>query len=212
MSRDMITVGSTMRIPLLYRGEYSQWHERFMNYLEEQTDGEAMIKFYQNGDHHLPVYCSSVLDGTAPNDLPTLKDPNFGMSDSLALVLLLEKKTKVNKRKEKVAVQSESEGSDDEDISDLKKITALLAKAFNERIILLSLKQNNNLRNFFSFFFSKHRNQKESSHMQKGTIAEIHDQSEVDHNDSEDKDHLVDKLIKKFNQKILRKRINKAKI
>ncbi|GJW34760.1 integrase, catalytic region, zinc finger, CCHC-type containing protein [Tanacetum coccineum] len=29
-----------------------------------------------------------------------------------------------------------------------------------------------------------------------------HDQSEVDHNDSEDKDHLVDKLIKKFNHKI----------
>nr|GEW08000.1 integrase, catalytic region, zinc finger, CCHC-type, peptidase aspartic, catalytic [Tanacetum cinerariifolium] len=38
MSRDVITVGSTMRIPLLYRGEYSQWRERFMNYLEEQTD------------------------------------------------------------------------------------------------------------------------------------------------------------------------------
>ncbi|GJS62830.1 integrase, catalytic region, zinc finger, CCHC-type containing protein [Tanacetum coccineum] len=29
-----------------------------------------------------------------------------------------------------------------------------------------------------------------------------HDQLEVDHNDSKDKDHLVDKLIKKFNQKI----------
>nr|GEX00408.1 RNA-directed DNA polymerase, eukaryota [Tanacetum cinerariifolium] len=29
-----------------------------------------------------------------------------------------------------------------------------------------------------------------------------HDQSEVAHNDSEEKDHLVDKLIKKFNQKI----------
>nr|GFB65344.1 hypothetical protein [Tanacetum cinerariifolium] len=42
MSRDVITVGLTMRIPLLYRGEYSQWRERFMNYLEEQTDGEAM--------------------------------------------------------------------------------------------------------------------------------------------------------------------------
>nr|GEU36402.1 hypothetical protein [Tanacetum cinerariifolium] len=38
MSRDVITVGSTMRIPLLYRGEYSEWRERFMNYLEEQTD------------------------------------------------------------------------------------------------------------------------------------------------------------------------------
>nr|GEV23079.1 hypothetical protein [Tanacetum cinerariifolium] len=36
MSRDVITVGLTMRIPLLYRGEYSQWRERFMNYLEEQ--------------------------------------------------------------------------------------------------------------------------------------------------------------------------------
>nr|GEY83741.1 hypothetical protein [Tanacetum cinerariifolium] len=37
MSRDVFTVGSTMRIPLLYRGEYPQWVERFMNYLEEQT-------------------------------------------------------------------------------------------------------------------------------------------------------------------------------
>ncbi|GKC15554.1 hypothetical protein Tco_1012336 [Tanacetum coccineum] len=47
MSRDVITVGSTMRIPLLYQGEYSQWRERFMNYLEEQTDGEAMINSIQ---------------------------------------------------------------------------------------------------------------------------------------------------------------------
>nr|GEY95685.1 reverse transcriptase [Tanacetum cinerariifolium] len=48
MSRDVITVGSTMRILLLYRGEYSQWRERFMNYLEVQTDGEAMITSIQN--------------------------------------------------------------------------------------------------------------------------------------------------------------------
>nr|GEX46222.1 hypothetical protein [Tanacetum cinerariifolium] len=51
MSRDVITVGSTMRIPLLYRGEYSQWHEQFMNYLEEQTDGEAMINSIKNADY-----------------------------------------------------------------------------------------------------------------------------------------------------------------
>nr|GEX62132.1 retrovirus-related Pol polyprotein from transposon TNT 1-94 [Tanacetum cinerariifolium] len=49
MSRDVLTVGSTMRIPLLYRGEYSQWVERFMNYIEEQTDGEAMINSIKNG-------------------------------------------------------------------------------------------------------------------------------------------------------------------
>nr|GEU66845.1 hypothetical protein [Tanacetum cinerariifolium] len=51
MSRDMITVGLKIRISLLYRGEYSQWHERFMNYIEEQMDGE--------------------------NAIPTLKDPKF---------------------------------------------------------------------------------------------------------------------------------------
>ncbi|GJR77935.1 retrovirus-related pol polyprotein from transposon TNT 1-94 [Tanacetum coccineum] len=44
-------------------------------------------------------------------------------SDPLALVA---EKTKVSKRKERVVVQSEFEGSDDEDINDLKKITALL--------------------------------------------------------------------------------------
>ncbi|GJZ27168.1 hypothetical protein Tco_0571421 [Tanacetum coccineum] len=39
-----------------------------------------------------------------------------------------------------------------------------------------------------------------------------HDESEVDHNDSKEKDHLVDKLIKKFNQKIAKcqKHIEKA--
>nr|GEX42628.1 hypothetical protein [Tanacetum cinerariifolium] len=44
-----------MRISLLYRGEYSQWRERFMNYLEEQTDGEAMINSIHDGDQPLPV-------------------------------------------------------------------------------------------------------------------------------------------------------------
>nr|GEV18696.1 putative ribonuclease H-like domain-containing protein [Tanacetum cinerariifolium] len=55
ISRDVITVGSTMRIPLLYRGEYSQWRERFMNSLEEQT----------------------YVAGNAQNAPPTLKDLKF---------------------------------------------------------------------------------------------------------------------------------------
>nr|GEY38454.1 hypothetical protein [Tanacetum cinerariifolium] len=76
MSRDVITVGSTMRIPLLYRGEYSQWRERFMNYLEEQTDGEAMINSIQNGDQPLLVIAQVSLAGNAQNAPPTLKDPN----------------------------------------------------------------------------------------------------------------------------------------
>nr|GEZ53284.1 RNA-directed DNA polymerase, eukaryota [Tanacetum cinerariifolium]GEZ53623.1 RNA-directed DNA polymerase, eukaryota [Tanacetum cinerariifolium] len=63
-------------------------------------------------------------------------------SDPLALVA---EETKVSKRKEKVIVQLESEGSDDEDISDLKKITALLAKAFNRKKYYAK-PTNNNLR------------------------------------------------------------------
>nr|GEX33026.1 hypothetical protein [Tanacetum cinerariifolium] len=51
----------------------------------------------------------------------------------------------LSKRKEKVKVQTESEGSDDDDISDLKKITALLAKAFNRKKYYAK-PTNNNLR------------------------------------------------------------------
>nr|GEZ96827.1 hypothetical protein [Tanacetum cinerariifolium] len=46
-------------------------------------------------------------------------------SDPLALIA---EKMKVSKRKEKVVVSSNSEGSDADDFSELKKITALLAK------------------------------------------------------------------------------------
>ncbi|GJY43240.1 hypothetical protein Tco_0431453 [Tanacetum coccineum] len=258
MSRDMITVGSTMWIPLLYRGEYSKWSERFMNYLEEQTDRETMINSIKNGEQPLPVVAQVSLTGTAQNAPPTLKDPKFwtaeekktrkidrlarslliqglpndiyslidsndtakdlwdslerqmcgseyGEQDRKAVILyeyetfkategeklldtylrylqygtlmrqtknlmdinidalynilkqnqgdvndamgykkkavvvtsdplaLVAEKTKVSKRKEKVVVQSESKRSDDEDISDLKKITVLLAKAFNRK-------------------------------------------------------------------------------
>nr|GEX18770.1 hypothetical protein [Tanacetum cinerariifolium] len=48
-----------------------------MNYLEEQTDGEVMINSIQNGDHPLPIVAQVSLAGTAPNAIPTLKDPKF---------------------------------------------------------------------------------------------------------------------------------------
>nr|GEV33874.1 hypothetical protein [Tanacetum cinerariifolium] len=234
MSRDVLTVGSTIRIPLLYRVEYSQWRERFINYLEEQTDGEAMINSIQNGDHLFPIVAQVSLSGITQNAIPTLKDPKFwtakekktqkidrlarslliqrlsndiyslidsnkttkdlwdalerqmlgseyGEQDRKATILyeyktfkttkgeqlldtylcylqqnqgyvndtlgykkkpivvtsdplaLVAEKTKVSKHKKKVKVQTESEGSDDEDSSDLKKITALLAKAFTRK-------------------------------------------------------------------------------
>nr|GEY82313.1 hypothetical protein [Tanacetum cinerariifolium] len=87
MSREVIMVGSTMRIPLLYRGEYSQWREQFMNYLEEQTDGEVMINFIQNSDHPLPVVAQidrlarSLLIQGLPNDIYSLIDSNDTAKD-----------------------------------------------------------------------------------------------------------------------------------
>nr|GEV74173.1 hypothetical protein [Tanacetum cinerariifolium] len=77
MSRDVLTVGSTMRIPLLYRGEYSQWVERIMNYLEEQTDGKAMINSINNGDQPLPRVTKVSIAGTTSTEQPRLKDKSM---------------------------------------------------------------------------------------------------------------------------------------
>nr|GEV78164.1 copia protein [Tanacetum cinerariifolium] len=73
----MFNVGSTMRIPLLYRGEYSQWVERFINYLEEQTNGEAMINCIKNGDQPLPRVTQVSIAGTSSTEQPPLKDKSM---------------------------------------------------------------------------------------------------------------------------------------
>nr|GFC29093.1 hypothetical protein [Tanacetum cinerariifolium] len=77
MSRDVLTIGSTMRIPLLYRGEYYQWVERFMNYLEEQTDGKVMINSIKNGDQPLPRVTQVSIARTASTEQPPLKDKSM---------------------------------------------------------------------------------------------------------------------------------------
>nr|GFB56106.1 hypothetical protein [Tanacetum cinerariifolium] len=95
MSRDVITVGSKMRISLLYRGEYSQWRERFMNYLEEQTDGEAMINSVHNGDQPLPVIAQVSLAGNAQNAPPTLKDPKFWTVEEKKIQKIIDRKSAI---------------------------------------------------------------------------------------------------------------------
>nr|GEY76324.1 hypothetical protein [Tanacetum cinerariifolium] len=77
MSQDVLIVGSTMRIPLLYRGEYSQWVERFMNYLEEQTNEEAMINSIKNGDQPLPRVTQVSIAETSSSEQPPLKDKSM---------------------------------------------------------------------------------------------------------------------------------------
>nr|GEV36923.1 hypothetical protein [Tanacetum cinerariifolium] len=72
----------------------------------------------------------------------TFKATEGEFSDPLALIA---EKTKVSKSKEKAIVSSESVGSEADDFSELKKITALLAKAFNQKKFY-SKPTNNNLR------------------------------------------------------------------
>nr|GEU87772.1 hypothetical protein [Tanacetum cinerariifolium] len=88
--------------------------------------------------------------GDVNNALGYKKKAVVDTSDPLAFVA---EKMKVSKHKEKVEVQSESKESDDEDISDLKKITALLAKAFNRKKYYAKPK-NNNLRTSSAPFFA----------------------------------------------------------
>nr|GEW96607.1 hypothetical protein [Tanacetum cinerariifolium] len=49
-------------------GEYSQWVKRFMNYLEEQTDGEEMINSIKNGDQPLPRVTQVSIAGTTSTE------------------------------------------------------------------------------------------------------------------------------------------------
>nr|GEX27793.1 hypothetical protein [Tanacetum cinerariifolium] len=158
--------------------EYSQWVERFMNYLEEQTDGDAMINSIKNGDQPLPRVTQVSIAGTTSTEQPPSKDKSMcnmtakDLWDALARhmlgseygdvkdamgskkktvmvtsdpLALIAEKINVSRSKEKVVVSSDSEGSGSYDFSELKKITALLAKAFNRRKFY-SKPTNNNLR------------------------------------------------------------------
>nr|GEX79448.1 integrase, catalytic region, zinc finger, CCHC-type, peptidase aspartic, catalytic [Tanacetum cinerariifolium] len=155
MSRDVLTIGSTMRIPLFYRGEYSQWVERFMNYLEEQTDGEAMINSIKNGDQPLPrvtqkQYATMMRQNKNLMDINIDALYNIGSKKKTVVVTsyplaFIVEKTTVSRSKEKVVVSSDSEGSEADDFYELKKIIDLLAKALIEESFY-SKPTNNNLR------------------------------------------------------------------
>nr|GEZ12610.1 hypothetical protein [Tanacetum cinerariifolium] len=77
--RVQLVTGEDEEVAKRRRGEYSQWRERFMYYLEEQTDGEATINSIQNGDQPLPVIAQVSLARTAQNDLLLSKIQNFGL-------------------------------------------------------------------------------------------------------------------------------------
>nr|GEX97576.1 reverse transcriptase domain-containing protein [Tanacetum cinerariifolium] len=127
MSRDVLTVGSTMRIPLLYRGEYSQWVKRFMNYLEEQTDGEAMTNSIKNSDQPLPrvtqVEITQEVLNAAVGGIFLYKTPNqaYELLEDKVLLKLDCAKNQKTKSSLKKTVAFTDEGSSN---SDTDKIMA----------------------------------------------------------------------------------------
>nr|GEZ86232.1 hypothetical protein [Tanacetum cinerariifolium] len=128
-------------------------------------------------------------------------------SHPLALVA---KKTKVSKCREKVIVQSESKGSDDEDINSEERSSSAketIAKVsyytsgFESRSEHETSEYYDNSTNYG--LFVDNDDDQEIFHNENHIVSQIdHDESEVNHNYSEEKDHLVDKLITKFKQKI----------
>nr|GFA44778.1 hypothetical protein [Tanacetum cinerariifolium] len=69
-----------------------------MNYLEEQTDGEAMINSIKNGDQPLPRVTQVSIARTSSNEQPTLKhksmwsgqEKKIQMIDRLARSILVQ--------------------------------------------------------------------------------------------------------------------------
>nr|GEV33148.1 hypothetical protein [Tanacetum cinerariifolium] len=101
------------------------------------TEGELLLDTYIQ---YLQVINEN--QGDVNDAMGSKKKTVVGTSDPLALIA---EKTNVNRSKEKVVLSSDSKGSEADDFSELKKITALLAKAFNRRKFY-SKPTNNNLR------------------------------------------------------------------
>nr|GEW56399.1 hypothetical protein [Tanacetum cinerariifolium] len=108
MSRDILTVGSTMMIPLLYRGEYSKWAERNKT-VKDLWD--ALARHMLGSEYGEQDRKAAVLYESKKKTVVVTSDP----------LALIAEKTKVSKSKEKVVVSSDSEGSDADDFSELEK-------------------------------------------------------------------------------------------
>nr|GEY16705.1 retrovirus-related Pol polyprotein from transposon TNT 1-94 [Tanacetum cinerariifolium] len=237
MSRDVITVGSTMRIPLLYRGEYSQWRERFMNYLEEQTDGEAMINSIQNG---LPNDIYSLIDSneTAKDLWDALERQmcgfEYGEQDRKAAILYDMVTRKTNTDDKKVEKKADEKKRDMSKVKcynfkkeghfakDCKKAKIKDYNYYKTKMLLAKKDKYYDNSTNYALFVNNDDDQEifhDAIESASENFIENHidsrkdyNKSEVDHNDSEEKEHLADKLIRKFNHKIAKcqKRIEKA--
>nr|GEZ82728.1 hypothetical protein [Tanacetum cinerariifolium] len=256
MSQDVITVGSTMRIPLLYQGEYSQWSERFKNYLEEKTE--------EKRTHKIDRLARSLLIQGLSNDTYSLIDSKKTTKDLWDALERKMRGSEYGEQDRKAAILYEYEtfkATEREQLLDtylryLQVINDLKTCGYKKDNCELNYKFLNNLQpewkqygtlmrqtknlidiNIDALYNILKQNQGDVNdalgYKKKAVVVtsdpfalvvektkvskrkekvEVQSESEVDHNDSEENDHLVEKLIEKFNYKIAKcqKRIEKA--
>nr|GEZ36228.1 hypothetical protein [Tanacetum cinerariifolium] len=198
MSRDVITVGLTMRIPLLYQGEYSQWRERSKIWTAEEKKTlkidrlarSLMIQGLSND-----IYSKETAKDLCDALERQMRGSEYAEQDRKAAIFSSSTKETIV---EVAYYTSESESESEFETSEYYD---------NYTNYGLFVNDNDDQEIFHDAIESASENFIEN-HIDS---QKDYDKSEVDHNDSEEKEHLVDKLIRKFNHKIAKcqKRIEK---
>nr|GEV99929.1 retrovirus-related Pol polyprotein from transposon TNT 1-94 [Tanacetum cinerariifolium] len=81
MSQDVLTVGSTMRIPLLFQGEYSQWSERATSSEQPPLKDKSMWSDQEKKIRKIDRLARSLLIQGLPNDIYSIIDSNKTAKD-----------------------------------------------------------------------------------------------------------------------------------
>ncbi|KAJ9557326.1 hypothetical protein OSB04_011940 [Centaurea solstitialis] len=65
-TRDALTIGSDTRPPVLFRGDFSQWKSRFLDFVEKQPLGKDILESLKNGPVKFYMTIPNVPDGNPP--------------------------------------------------------------------------------------------------------------------------------------------------
>ena len=49
MSREALAIGSETKPPVLFRGDYAQWIDRFLDFIESKDNGDLILQSYIEG-------------------------------------------------------------------------------------------------------------------------------------------------------------------
>nr|GEU64514.1 hypothetical protein [Tanacetum cinerariifolium] len=203
-----------------------------MNYLEEQTDGEVMINSIKNGDQPLPRVTQVSIAGTTSTEQPHLKDKSMwkaavlyeyetfkATEGELLLDTYIRYLQVINDLKK--CGYSEDNASSSSANKKISEVSYYLSESKSESEFDTSEYYDNSTN--YGLFVNNDDDQEifhDAIKSASENFIENHidsqkdyDKSDVDHNDSEEKDQLVDKYSAYFdNDKQHRKQIADQKV